>query len=277
MFLCVEALLRGRFDLMHRSARKLIDTGFLTETMLAYGRWMMRVLPENSILITNGDMDTLPLLALQAAEGFRTDVAVVEKQWLGLGVYLHYLRDHHGVSPPLEESQIDSLLEGSDSPRNIFLLADHVFRGLVAKRASGGLARPLTLAVTTDESFFVEEKEHLQYAGPFLLWRPTPTGNTPDTTSLRNSLEGVHLEEFTGPWVSDRDRSPVRRLYTKQLAGNITFAAVTYGEVLIDAGDFEGAKRTLSWAEDFDKATESGPAYGDRISELKARISQGYH
>lgn len=62
--ICGEAMLRGKFDLMHRSARKMKESGFLIKVALAFGRWLLRTLPENAILITNGDMDTFPTLAV---------------------------------------------------------------------------------------------------------------------------------------------------------------------------------------------------------------------
>ncbi len=74
-----EAMHRGEPAMMRRSLRRLVETGFLTKAALAYGRWMLRALPENAILLTNGDMDTYPPCAVQEVEGFRKDVVIVNR------------------------------------------------------------------------------------------------------------------------------------------------------------------------------------------------------
>jgi hypothetical protein len=72
-----EAIQRGKPTLMRDAPRKLVETGFLTKGVLAYGRWMLRALPEKAILLTNGDMDTYPPCAVQEVEGIRRDVVIV--------------------------------------------------------------------------------------------------------------------------------------------------------------------------------------------------------
>jgi hypothetical protein len=254
---------------MQRAARKLKETEFLTKAILAYGRWMMGTLPDSAILITNGDMDTFPILALQAAEGFRSDVVIAEKQWLGLKQYLSYMSDYYTVPIPLKKSQIDSLFKSRDFPQNMLLVADLVFKGWLEQKADGSLSRPVAIAVTVEEDFYADFKDYLQYSGPFLVWKPNPVNDIPDTFAFRNSIDNIQIEDFSGQWVSERDCSPVRTIYTKELVRNITLMALAYSESLIRAKQYAKADGILNWVETFEKKTELGPVYSERISELK--------
>ena len=264
-----EAILREKFEVMRTSVRMMKDTGFLTGAALAYGRWMLRTLPENTVLITNGDMDTFPLLAVQLTEGLRPDVVVIEHGLLNTTQFLRFVRDHCGVPLPVQDSQLESLTEPEDSGDNAHSVSERIFRGWLDQKRSGSFTRPIAVAVTVDKSFLLGVEEHLQYAGPFLLWQPTPDGETPDTASLGASLAALRPEDFSGPWVSERDRSPVRTLYTKRLAMNVTKAALVYSEELIRAKEFNDAVKILDWADDFEKTTDLGSVFTERISQLR--------
>lgn len=54
----LESIRRGEPALRKRSLRMMVESGHLTPAALAYGRWSLRTLPRNAILITNGDLDT---------------------------------------------------------------------------------------------------------------------------------------------------------------------------------------------------------------------------
>jgi hypothetical protein len=55
----------------------------------------------NAILITNGDIDTYPLLYIQESEGFRKDVSVVNINLLNDGRYISYLRQDNPEREPV--------------------------------------------------------------------------------------------------------------------------------------------------------------------------------
>ena len=264
-----EAILREKFELMQKSVRKMKETGFLTKAVLAYARWMLRSLPENAILLTNGDMDTFPPLALQVTEGFRPDVVVVERGQLDLIQFLRYIRDHCAVPLPFPDSDLDSLTRLEDGHGNVISVSDQIFRGWVDLAISGSFPRPIALSVTVDEIFFTGFKEYLRYSGPFLLLHSTPVEGAPATDLLERSLADIRAEDFTGPWTSVKDRSPVRGLYTKYIAANVTEAALAFGEGLIKERKYNEAKKILSWAEEYEKTTELGSVFGERISRLK--------
>jgi hypothetical protein len=198
------------------------------------------------------------------------DVAVVEKQWLGLKQYLSYIRDRYDIFIPLTESYIDSMYRSLKFPENMLSVSTLVFTGWLEMKAEHSLSRPIALACTVYEEYYEDVKDQFRYAGPFQLWKPASVPETPDTTLLRKSLAGIETGTFSGPWVSTRDKSPVRRVYTKYLAKNITYSAIVYSQNMIDAGHLNEAARMLNWAEGFEKKTELGPVYTEQISQLKA-------
>jgi len=269
------AIRRGETGMLHRSLRKIVETGFLTPAALSFGRWLLRTLPENAILITNGDMDTYPTMAVQETEGFRTDITVVELGLLNLPWGLRFCRDHGGVPLPFGDAELDELSPSTDEEGRATSPADLVFRGWVSEVRFGSYPRPIALAVTVYESFYARHRAYLQYAGPYLLVHPAPPRRPRNVDALRRCLEEIDEEDFVGPWVSRQDYSPVRGLYTKEIVKNVTAAALFYAEEMIGEGKLKVAEKSLTWAEEFERRTELGPVYTRRIAELRDAVTAG--
>ncbi|MCK5571622.1 MAG: tetratricopeptide repeat protein [Bacteroidetes bacterium] len=268
------AIRRGETEMLRTSLRKMVETRFLTDAALSFGRWLLRTLPENAILITNGDVDTYPAMAVQEAEGFRTDVTVVERGLLNLPWGLRFVRDDGGVPLPYQDSELDTLSTFRGADGSAVHPADRVFQGWVAGVRLGSYPRPITLAVTVYEEFYTGVKEYLQYAGPYFLLEPAPVVTAENVSALRECINGIEDGDFIGPWVSKRDYSPIRGLYTKEIVRNVTHAALVYAEALIEEKGYEEAEKMLSWAEDFEERTELGPVYGQRIQELRENLAR---
>jgi len=73
----------------------MVETNFLAPSVLAYGRWLLRGLPENAVLLTAGDVDTWGVLAVQTVARFRTDVAIVNTSLLNLDWYAKLMSERH--------------------------------------------------------------------------------------------------------------------------------------------------------------------------------------
>jgi tetratricopeptide (TPR) repeat protein len=270
-----EAIRRGELPMMKQALRSAIKSDFFTKAALFYCRWMLQHLPEQALLVTNGDMDTYPAVALQEVEGFRTDIAVVNRSLLNTTWYARFVRDHDGLTLPFRDSQLDSLSAFKDQQGNLITVADQIFKVWLRQKAGGGFSRPIAFSVTVDQSFTSAIKDHLQMAGPFMLWQPSPAEATPDTAMLRSNLASINSEDFAGPFVSAQDRSPVRQAYTKGIARNVTATALTYSGLLIKYGSFAEAQKWLNWAEEFEKKTEFGPSFTEQIASLKEAARQG--
>lgn len=270
-----EAIRRSELPMMKRALPAAFRSGFFTTAALAYNRWMLRHLPAQALLVTNGDMDTYPAVALQEAESLRTDIAVVNRSLLNTASYARFIRDHYGLSLPFPDSQLDALGAFKDQQGNLITVSDQILHAWLKQKASGAFSRPIAFSVTIDPSFTNAIKNHLQMAGPFSLWQANPAQTTPDTAMLRSNLTGINAEDFTGPFASTQDRSPVRQAFTNGIVTNVTATALTYSEALIKSGDFSEAQKWLSWAEEFEKKTQFGPAFQEQIASLQEAARRG--
>ncbi len=267
-----EAIRRGEPSLMRKSLRKLVGTGFLTKAALSYGRWMLRALPDNAILITNGDMDTYPPCAVQEVEGLRKDVVIVNRGALNITWYARFIRDEAGVPLPVDDSQLDRLEAHKDDQGNLVTPSGQILRGWMQHKAKGLFTRPIAFAVTVDENSWFGIRGQVRFSGAFLQWFSAAGASAPDTASMRASLEGLSPDDFTGPWVSDQDRSPIRRTQTKNLVRNVTEVAIGYGELLMKAKQYSEARHWAGWADELDRKAELGPVFTERIARLKEDI-----
>ena len=269
----VEAIRRGDPRMADRASRRMYDTGFFAPALLAYNRWMLRHLPQNAVLITNGDMDTYPAVALQEAENFRSDVVVVNRSLLNTAWYARFLRDHRNLSLPVEDALIDGLHPYQDESGRMMFVSDQIIRGWMQQRRDGEFGRPITISVTVGERAFDHDTEdHLCFFGPFHSWYPVPASSPVDTSMLRACLSEIEPDDFSGPLVSEADRSPVRRVGTGQLVKNITAAALSYSEAMLESGRRDEAREMLRWAQRFEKTTEIEPQFEERIERLQEKV-----
>ncbi len=266
------AIRRDDPEMVRTSVRRMVETGFLTDAAIDFGRWLIRTLPDNAVLLTNGDMDTYPSMAVQETENLRADVAVVERGLLNVPWGIRFYRDHMGVPIPFPDTELEMLTPKRAADGSITYPSDLILERWVAASRDRTAPRPITLAVTVYRDFFSRYEDDVQYAGPF--WRVVgqPVAHPRDTVALRNSLAGIGSGDFEGPWVSEQDYSPVRGLYTKEIVTTVTHAALVYAEDMLETGKLVEAGRIASWAEGFEKRTELGPTYVDRIAEIRRRI-----
>ena len=269
-----EAIRHADPALRNKTLRKLVETGFFTKASLAYGRAELRNLPPDAILITNGDMDTYPAQAVQVSEGFRTDVAVIERGHLDINWGCRFVRDHQNVPLPVSDTDLDSMKDTTDTRGQKLTKSDQIFRGWVEQKLRGDFQRPIALAPTVEETFYDWNKEHFHYRGMYFLWQAEKVGRTRDTAAIRECLDGIDPDEFTGPWASLKDRSPVRRYYTKGIVRVLSRVALTYSIELMRAKRFADADQTLRWLEVFEKRTELGEVSTNEIQELRKLLNR---
>ncbi len=80
-------LRRGDLEESDRVLRTIFEQRTISQPLQDYAYNMLVGLPEGAVLITNGDNDTFPPLALQAGMEFRKDVAVINRSLLNLKAY----------------------------------------------------------------------------------------------------------------------------------------------------------------------------------------------
>jgi len=267
-----EAVRRGEKEIESKAYSALMETGILTPAILSYNRWTLEHLPPNAILLTNGDMDTYPALALQEVENFRTDVAIVNYSLLNTPWYANHIKDKYGIRLPLSDDEITKLkpvkIDG-----HIITTANQIMRAWLKARENGECENPIAIANTVaDLSFAETSQDHFCSMGAFRIWMTEPSKFDADTTAVRKSLESVKPEQFTGPFASPDDRSPIRLISTNTIVTNITLLALDYSNSLIEAGRNDEAGEMLAWAMEFEKNTELGPVFIDQINTLKEEM-----
>lgn len=269
------AIYREDPDLERKALRTFIETGILTPTVLSYNRWMLRHLPENAILLTNGDMDTYPAVAIQEVENYRPDVAVVNYSLLNTPWYAKYVRDKYGIQLPFSDGRLDSLKPYQTEDGTLIKTANQIMKGWLEKRRSRALPNPIAIAVTvSDLSFAEDSQDHLVMMGAFRLWLPEPAESPADTTAMRESLAGIDPDDFAGSFASPDDRSSVRAATTDRIVTNITELALRYSKALLESGRPAEAYEMLTWAGQFEKNTVLGPVFSGQIEPLKETAKQ---
>ncbi len=88
--------------------------GGFYDALLEYNKNLLATCEKNSILFTNGDNDTFPMLFLQMIENYRTDVTIVNTSLLNTQWYIKQLKNRYpagnnNVSMNFSNEEIDSL------------------------------------------------------------------------------------------------------------------------------------------------------------------------
>ncbi len=185
---------------------------------------------------------------------------------------LRFVSETLGVHMPFDDAYLDSLVGVTNEDGRLFTAADHILRGWTDLQTRGAFTRPISFAPTVEESYYKDYEDHLVNVGAFLLWQPAPPSAAVDTATIRVSLNGIRPGDFRGPWVGEDDRSPIRRVYTKYLAKNVTWVAITYARMLMSAGRVRDADDVLTWADGFERDTELGAAFTEELEELRAEL-----
>lgn len=85
----------GRLDEAAEIASDIYRRNVIPQPIQDFGYNMLIGLPENAVLITNGDNDTYPPISLQAGRNLRRDVVVLNKSLLGCKEYADALSERY--------------------------------------------------------------------------------------------------------------------------------------------------------------------------------------
>ncbi|HZF25094.1 MAG TPA: hypothetical protein VEZ88_02445 [Steroidobacteraceae bacterium] len=244
-----ESLRLGDRQIEEKSLRRLIDTKFLSRTTLSYNRWLLRDLPENTVVVSNGDLDTYPALALQLTEGRRRDVVVVNLPMLHLWWYVQLVHARYGLPFPADSAMLASRPMCGTGGGDTVCLGNLVLGEWRRLAAEGKLPRPLAVPW---ENMMPRGPGIFVRTGPLLLLKPTAESSV-DTAGVRRSLRGIEGRDFADPIVTPTDRSAVRiaSASEKGMQLHLAWIAVIYGEELIRAHRLEDARDILEWVRRF--------------------------
>lgn len=244
--LWVMRLSQGDLAGSEECLRALLSGGQIPEPVLDFGYNLLIGLEPNAILITNGDNDTYPPLALQAGRGLRPDVAVVNLSLLNTRWYRERLREG-----PLRVP-IPLLDEKVPMPQ-----APPAVKGLVEALAADGWKRPLYVAVTVPEGA-IPIPNGLSLEGLAYRVLAEPAGEPKvDLGKLEANLHGRYrLEAATSLGFDWEAYSAVRRLIP-----NYAGIYARLAKAQADSGRNDEAARAMDAALqlcEFHKNTEMG-------------------
>jgi tetratricopeptide (TPR) repeat protein len=270
-----EAIFKGDKEIESRSLRMMIGTGFLTPAILAYNRWMLQHLPQNAILLTNGDMDTYPAVALQETENFRTDVIVINYSLLNTRWYQKHLQDRYGLQFPLTDNELDNLYPAKEKDNKVNTVASQIMKELCAARTKGEFEHPVAISITVlDLSFIKGLESHIILKGAYNLLASEPADINYDIEAVKTSLESLNINDFTGPFAGEMDRSPVRRSYTRSIASNFPNLAILVIEKYSASDRIDEALEMQDWAEQMEKSVIKDPEIDERLKEIRKSITE---
>jgi tetratricopeptide (TPR) repeat protein len=245
-----EALRRGDTEMERRSLESFVQTEFFTPCVFNYARWMLEQLPQNALLLTNGDLDTYPTVALQTVEGIRPDVAVVNLSLLNLSWYIDLVCERYGIPEPVENTESLGPLwrEGAR-----ILVNQQVAEAWREMATGGEFPRPIAVAVTVslDRVWWTDEPEYT-FQGPFFL---LGHDGGVDIERVRQSLAAADALDFGGPTLNPRDTSPLRD--GAGVLTNVTAAALQLTQAYLDADRPQDAYQSALWAERFEGKTRA--------------------
>ncbi len=192
----------------------MLNRGRIPEPMVDYAYNSLVGLEPHAVLLTNGDNDTYPLLALQVARGFRTDVAVVNVNMLNLGFYRRLMREGlEAVPVPVVDDSVDVWSPG-----------ENVMRSVLAQLVKPGSKRPVYFAVTAPIARTVPYALSLEG----LVYRVRPASRdsfAADTARLRRNFGEVYrLQSATSPGLDWNAHAGLSALMLNYTAGEWQFA-----------------------------------------------------
>ncbi|MGQ9604043.1 MAG: tetratricopeptide repeat protein [bacterium] len=216
MALIPYAQRRNDAEVEIRADTMLIVTGFLTNAILNYSRWVLKHLPPNAILITGGDLDTYSCLALQAREGIRNDVGIIDLRLLGWDWYVNRIAEGYSLiafSSQIQTSDSEDEMSGSAGSNW------RIVSGIISMIDAGFLKRPLCLSRLIGDTIPSEISQKLISKGAYYQLRDDKQLSNQDV--MEKAIPIAEIELFAGSFVSDSDRSPKRHAEAERLRKDI--------------------------------------------------------
>jgi tetratricopeptide (TPR) repeat protein len=258
--LWIAAQQRGDGGQAREALDRLMRTGLLPGPALTYARWLLRLAPDRAVVITGGDLDTYPAAAVQALEGLRPDVAVVNLPMLNLPWYVRLVAQRDGLPLPLPADSLAGDLPQTD-------LATIALRVWRLRAVAGTLGRPLTFAISAGSQPVAADLGGLRIEGP--VFRVVSGPDEFDTSAADRALHAADSMAWRGPVVSPFDRSPLRRTSTHP-ATTVLFLAMASGMSALERADLAAASTWLAWGRRFGREQGLPPAETD--SQLQTLI-----
>jgi tetratricopeptide (TPR) repeat protein len=211
--------------------------------LLSMANNMLVDLDSNAVLFTNGDNDTYPLYALQQADGFRTDVCVVNLSLLNLRKVAALWRDSLKVPISLTDEELAGLAAQEGKNGRVVTPSDRLVADIIEHAPAAG--RPVYFAATVYQDRLDPYQNRLVLEG-FVYRVADSSVSTPvDFDRLISNVEQKYRMDVPGavePWLENL--SPITRHLTP-LAYNHVHINSLLADHFATTGDRERARRSL--------------------------------
>jgi hypothetical protein len=165
-------------------------------TALDWAKNYLNSCAPNAILFTNADNDTFPLWYVQDVENYRTDVRVVNIQYLSDGNYIEQMRKPSGLSAALPiKSDPKKYLKGIREwmPYSDYGFTDSVeLKDILAVMTSDDLGDKLSLSDGSKENYLPTRKLKLSVDPAQVI--KTNTLNANDVSKIASTMEWTYRE-----------------------------------------------------------------------------------
>lgn len=145
---------------------------------MEYNRNVLNSLEPNAILLTNGNVDTYPIIIDQQISGLRTDITVVCLDWLNNEVYAKQIAQKIGlIGKSIQTDKPDQALN---------------------EILSSGTGVPIYLSLTLPPKELAKYSKHLFLTGLVMKYSKYPIDNIPslvynwENLFLKNQINAVH-------------------------------------------------------------------------------------
>lgn len=273
--LWITAMREGDSAREHSALRHLHTCGTYTRSAYEFARWLLSLLPDSAVLLTNGDMDTYPLRVLQEAKQLRRDVAVVNVSLLNLKEYYRYVCRYQGIPTTFTDDEL-AAVEHRLADGEVETIAAQLLSGWIERAKLEQFGRPLCAAVTVSKNLLPTEfREAMALKGPYFLMTDSedPYGD-PDT--LEAAVRLLDIDELAGPFISDDVVSPVMLKVrgTRSLDANFLAAALSAAIGYKKAQQDGKALGMVEWVEAYLTAVGNDDAnLADKVRMLRAHIA----
>lgn len=277
MSVWIEAMRRGDATLETKALERLRKSGFFAECSYALNTWALRLLPRDCVFITGGDLDTYPALCLQAVDGYRADVAVINVNLLNMPWYVELMATRWQLPLPLSRQAMENYIpepetSAEDGTPVYTLLSDVVLRSWSKSKSSGALAKPMMIASTCEPGIHRNWSTHLRSVGYGYEWVQNGTDKV-DAASVTRSLEGLDGAALAGrPW-TEMDKSSVRRSVAAGFAaGPPLFAGLVAAQQLAGEGKKQEATSLLATLRTLARSARVETEYAEYFGQLETAL-----
>lgn len=268
------SIYRDDLEMERKALEHIYQLKFFTDPVLSYNRWMLKSLPQNAILITNGDMDTYPALALQISENLRPDIVVVNYSMLNMYSYADFISKRNNIVLPFTLEESKSIKPRySDDSTHINYIAYDILEYWKDLSKNKELGRPLSFASTLS-TWIIPSENKLKLLGPTYLYEPSLTDNGWDEGILDSAMFYILGDNFKGKIVSGLDRSPIRRNSSNDFIKELIISPYTFYAVeLYRQGNKIKAQKVIDWALNFAENSEAEYELMDTILRIKKLLN----